>query len=151
MSYDMTGRTYRYFKGDVLYPFGYGLSYTNFTYSGLKSISSVGKGKPFSVSGNVKNSGPRDGEEVVQLYVAYKNTKGRAPEKALKGFQRIALKAGESKTITFNLTAEDLLLVDENGKSYQPSGQLMISAGGGQPGVKNKTTSNVISKTITIL
>ncbi len=151
MSYDMTGRTYRYFKGDVLYPFGYGLSYTNFTYSGLKSISSVGKGKPFSVSVNVKNSGPRDGEEVVQLYVAYKNTKGRAPEKTLKGFQRIALKAGESKTITFNLTAEDLLLVDENGKSYQPSGQLMISAGGGQPGVKNKTTSNVISKTITIL
>ena len=91
------------------------------------------------------------GEEVVQLYVSTQNKNIHAPLKALKGFQRIALKAGESKTVTFNLTADDLSLVNEEGKLYLPKGKLMISVGGGQPGVKNKTTSNVVSKMIAIL
>ena len=150
-NYDMTNRTYRYFAGEALYPFGYGLSFTTFKYENLNSPSSVTSGKNISVAAKVTNSGKEDGEEVAQLYISYPDVKGKAPLKALKGFQRIFLKAGESKTVQFNLTAEQLSLVDENGKLYQPKGKLIINVGGGQPGVKNKTTSNVVSKTITIL
>ena len=92
-----------------------------------------------------------DGEEVAQLYLSYPGVKGMAPIKALKGFTRIALKAGETKPVRFTLTPEQLSLVDENGKLYQPSGKLTISAGGGQPGVTNKTSGNVISKTVIIM
>ncbi len=149
--YSMTGRTYRYFKGEALYPFGYGLSYTSFNYNNLKVSSQLKKGVNTTVSVTVTNTGKRDGEEVVQLYLAHQNIKALAPLKALKGFKRIPLKAGESKTLSFTLTPEQLSLVGEDGKLYQPSGKVVVSLGGGQPGVKNKTTSNVISKTITVL
>ena len=149
--YSMTGRTYRYFKGEALYPFGYGLSYTSFNYNNLKVSSQLKKGVNTTVSVTVTNTGKRDGEEVVQLYLAHQNIKTMAPLKALKGFKRISLKAGESKTLSFTLTPEQLSLVGEDGKLYQPSGKVVVSLGGGQPGVKNKTTSNVISKTITVL
>ena len=149
--YSMKNRTYRYFKGDVLYPFGYGLSYTTFKYSLLTSLPVVAKGKNLVVTVFVKNTGGRDGEEVVQLYLSYPGVKGTAPLKALKGFTRIALKAGETKPVRFTLTPEQLSLVDENGKGYQPSGKLAISVGGGQPGVKNITSGNVISKTVIIM
>lgn len=148
--YSMKGRTYRYFKGEALYPFGFGLSYTNFTYSGMQLASWVKKGVNTTITATVKNTGSIDGEEVVQLYVAHPNIKGQAPLKALKGFQRIFLKAGESKTISFTLTPEQLSLVSEDGKQYQPLGQTTVSIGGGQPGVKNKTTSNVIAKTLNV-
>jgi beta-glucosidase len=149
--YDMTGRTYRYFMGDPLYPFGYGLSYTTFSYSGLKTPSSLAKNKKLTVSVTVKNTGKRDGEEVVELYVSHQYIKGRAPIRALKGFHRIALKAGETKLVTFTLTPEQLSLVsEEEGKLYQPDDKITISVGGGQPGVKNKTTSNVVSKSLIV-
>ncbi len=149
--YGMNGRTYRYFKGEALYPFGYGLSYTTFNYSNLLVPAKLKKGINCKVTVTVKNTGTKDGEEVVQLYVSHKDVKGEAPIKALKGFKRIALKAGESKTISFTLTPEQLSIIDQSGKAYQPTGKMMLSAGGGQPGVSNKTTSNVLSKTITIL
>jgi len=149
--YSMKGRTYRYFNGEALYPFGYGLSYTSFKYSNLKLPATVVKGKNTTVSVQVTNSGKTNGEEVVELYVANQNKNIHAPIKALKGFKRIELKAGETKTVIFNLTAADLSLVDEGGKSYLPKGKTIISVGGGQPGVKNKTTSNVVSKIISIL
>ncbi|MFT3843727.1 MAG: glycoside hydrolase family 3 C-terminal domain-containing protein [Lacibacter sp.] len=149
--YGMTGRTYRYFKGDALYPFGYGLSYTTFTYTNLAVPAQLKKGVNCKVTVTVKNTGTKNGEEVVQLYVSYPDVKGEAPIKALKGFKRIALKAGESKTIIFTLTSEQLSIIDQSGKAYQPTGKIVLSAGGGQPAVKNKTTSNVLSKTISIL
>ncbi len=149
--YSMKGRTYRYFKGEALYPFGYGLSYTSFNYSNLKASSQLRKGVNTTVSVTVTNTGKRDGEEVVQLYLAHKHIKTMAPLKALKGFRRIALKAGESRIVSFTLTPEQLSLVGEDGKLYQPSDKVVVSLGGGQPGVKNKTTSNVTSKTITVL
>lgn len=149
--YSMKNRTYRYFKGDALYPFGYGLSYTTFNYSKINAPASITAGKKVAISTVVKNTGSKDGEEVVQLYLVHQNAKGTAPLKVLKGFKRIALRAGESKNISFTLTPEDLSLVSEDGKLYQPKGKVTISIGGGQPGVKNKTTSNVNSKTITIL
>jgi beta-glucosidase len=148
--YSMNNRTYRYFTGEALYPFGYGLSYTNFSYSGLTAPASVAKGKNITVTVIVKNTGKKDGEEVVQLYVTHPDIKDKAPLKALKGFKRIFLKAGETKTISFTLTPEQLSLVNEDGESYQPKGKMSISVGGGQPGVKNKTTSNSITKQLTI-
>lgn len=147
--YSMTNRTYRYFKGEALYPFGYGLSYTNFVYSGFKSVSTIGKNKSLTVSATIRNKGTKDGEEVVQLYISHPGIP-LAPIKALKGFKRIFLKAGSTQVVTFTLTPEQLSLIDENGKQYQPSGKLVISIGGGQPGVKNTTTSNVVTKEITI-
>lgn len=150
--YSMDGRTYRYFKGEALYPFGYGLSYTTFNYSALTAPKTIGKNKKITVSVTVKNTGTRAGEEVVQLYISHQYIKGKTPVRALKGFKRIALKAGESKLISFTLTPEELSLVSEgDGKLFQPSGKLMISVGSGQPGVKNKTTGNVLSNSITVL
>jgi beta-glucosidase len=149
-SYDMTNRTYRYFTGEALYPFGYGLSYSTFNYSGLTAPASVIRGKNITITAIVKNTGKKDGEEVVQLYISYPGIKEKAPLKMLKGFKRISLKAGESKKISFTITPEQLSLVNEEGISYQTAGKLSISVGGGQPGVKNKTTSNVVTKQVTI-
>jgi beta-glucosidase len=149
-SYDMTGRTYRYFKGEALYPFGYGLSYTSFNYDKLKIADKAKKGEAVTVTARLTNTGKKDGEEVIQLYVSHPDKTNTEPIRALKGFQRIALKAGESKTIQFLLTAEQLSLINDKGETYQPDGEVTISVGGGQPGVKNKTTSNVVSKTITV-
>lgn len=151
MSYDMTGRTYRYFKGEALYPFGYGLSYTHFVYSGLKTSTTLAKNKKLTAAVMVRNTGARDGEEVVQLYISYPDSKDKAPIKSLKGFKRIFLKAGRSQVVSFTLSPEELSLINEKtGALYQPKGKVVLSIGGGQPGVTNKTTSNVISKDITI-
>jgi len=148
--YSMNNRTYRYFTGEVLYPFGYGLSYTTFKYDMLNIPVSVAAGKNIPVTARVTNTGKRNGEEVIQLYLSYPGLNAKKPIRALKGFQRISLKAGESKTIKFLLTPEQLSLTDETGKTYQPKGKLQISVGGGQPDVKNKVTSNTVTGSVTI-
>jgi beta-glucosidase len=149
--YSMNGRTYRYFKGEALYPFGYGLSYSAFSYRGLKSPKIIAAKKSVTVYVTVKNTSSLAGEEVVQLYVAFPKSTGKAPVRSLKGFKRILLKAGESKLVSFILTPEDLSLVSEkDGTLFQPKGKISISIGGGQPGMKTKTTSNVVSQIITI-
>ena len=149
--YSMDNRTYRYFKGEALYPFGYGLSYTRFKYDGLKVPATVANGKNIIVTARVTNTGKVNGEEVVQLYISHQGVKGKTALKALKGFQRIFLKAGESKTLSFTLTPAQLSIISEDGKLWEPKGKVAISVGGGQPGVKNKTTSNVISGIVTII
>ena len=108
-------------------------------------------GKNVTVSVAVTNTGKIAGDEVVQLYVSHQGTETKAPLKALKGFQRINLKAGERKVVTFTLTPEQLSLVADDGKTYQPKGKTMISIGGGQPGQARKTASNVVTGTINIL
>ena len=148
--YSMNGRTYRYFKGEALYPFGYGLSYTTFRYDMLKVPATVATGKNAIVSVRVTNTGKMNGEEVVQLYISHQGVQGKAPLKALKGFQRITLKTGESKVVSFTLIPDQLSLVREDGKMEEPKGKLIISIGGGQPGIKNKTTSNVIKGNLII-
>ncbi|WP_343692091.1 glycoside hydrolase family 3 C-terminal domain-containing protein [Chitinophaga sp.] len=147
--YAMHNRTYRYFKGKPLYPFGYGLSYTHFTYSRLKAPENARKGDPVNITVALTNTGEFDGDEVVQLYVSYPAV-ANAPVRSLKGFQRVALKRGESKEVAFTLTKEELSLVDENGKIYQPGGKTVISIGGGQPGVENAGTDKVLSHTMMI-
>jgi len=108
MDYDIRhGRTYQYFRGKPLYPFGFGLSYTTFEYSELK-ISTSSLKDSMVVSVNVKNTGKRDGEEVVQLYVSYPDSKVERPIKQLKGFKRVFIHAGESKTVEIPLKAMDL-------------------------------------------
>ena len=146
----MKERTYRYFTGEPLYPFGYGLSYSEFRYGKLKLPGTVQKGKTIPVSAIVTNIGTMAGDEVVELYVSHQVQKIKAPVRALKGFQRISLKAGETRVIRFTLTADQLSLVSETGDSYQPKDKLIISIGGGQPGVKKKTTSNVITGIVSV-
>lgn len=150
-NYSMANRTYRYFKGDALYPFGYGLSYTTFNYDNLTVPATAKAGTAVSVKVKVTNTGSNDGEEVVQLYVSNQNNAVRSALKALKGFQRIFLKAGESKTVQFNLTVNDLSVTDENGMQKLLKGSVAISVGGGQPGVQHKTTSTVLTKMIQLL
>ncbi|MBL7740813.1 MAG: glycoside hydrolase family 3 C-terminal domain-containing protein [Chitinophagaceae bacterium] len=149
--YSMENRTYRYFKGDPLYGFGYGLSYTSFHYDQLKVPAASQAGKKIIVSARVTNTGKRDGEEVVQLYLSNENKTIKAPLKALKGFKRIFLKAGESKIIQFTLTPQDLSVPDEKGTYRSLKGKLLVSVGGGQPDEKNKMTSNVQNRTVSVL
>jgi beta-glucosidase len=148
--YSMDGRTYRYFKGEALYPFGYGLSYTTFKYDQLKIPATIGKGKKIAITARVTNTGKLSGEEVVELYVEHPGLQTKAPLRALKGFKRINLKPGESQIVYFTLNTEQLSLRNNDGNLYQPTGKLMISVGGGQPDVLNKTTSNTISNTLVI-
>jgi beta-glucosidase len=110
MDYNIrNNRTYMYFKGQPLYPFGYGLSYTTFAYSNLRaSSSSVAGDGQVTVSVKVRNTGKRDGQEVVQLYVKHMGSKVERPIKEFKGFERVALKAGETKTVRIPLEAKDL-------------------------------------------
>jgi beta-glucosidase len=147
--YSMTGRTYRYFNGQALYPFGYGLSYSTFKYSIPKAPSNMAKGKSLKVFFTLANTSGKDGEEVAQLYISHEGPMQK-PIRALKGFQRVFLKAGETKTLSFTLTPEQLSLVNEAGMLYQPTGKMSISIGGGQPGVPNKTRSNTVTKVIAV-
>jgi beta-glucosidase len=149
-SYSMENRTYRYFTGEALYPFGHGLSYTRFQYDQLAVPASISKGRKATVSVRVKNSGDRAGEEVVQLYVSQPQNGSRAPLRALKGFKRISLKPGESKLLQFQLSPADLSIVNDAGIPVQTTGRISIAVGGGQPDVKVKASSNVVKKEIMV-
>jgi beta-glucosidase len=130
--YAMKGRTYRYFEGKPLYPFGYGLSYTTFSYRGLRSPKVIHAGDPLAVEVTVTNTGKLDGDEVAQLYLSFPNVPG-APLRALRGFQRVQLKAGESQKVRFALKDRDLSMVSEAGEPIIAEGKYSVSIGGGQP------------------
>jgi beta-glucosidase len=146
--YNMDGRTYRYFKGDPLYPFGYGLSYTRFSYSNLQSGAATTIGKSLDVSVDVRNTGSRDGDEVVELYLRHPDVQGRTPIHALDGFERIHLKAGEKKTVRFTLSPRQLSIVKENGDRAEAPGKLEIYVGGEQPLEKAVANGKVLEKDI---
>ena len=130
----MKGRTYRYFDGEPLWPFGFGLSYTNFTYSGLTlSRTSINAGDHLDASVTVTNSGKLAGDEVVQLYLKFPDITG-APIRALRGFQRIHLEPGASQKVHFELNPRDLSIVTEAGDIIVAQGKYTLSLGGGQPG-----------------
>ena len=131
--YSMENRTYRYFKGAPQWGFGYGLSYTTFQYDQLEIPESVNVHSPAEVRVRVTNTGKRDGEEVVQLYVSRSVDGQRTPLRAMKGFNRIMVRAGESKTITFTLTPEDLGIIDQEGYQRFVAGEVNVFVGGGQP------------------
>ncbi|WP_157136944.1 glycoside hydrolase family 3 C-terminal domain-containing protein [Sphingomonas sp. PAMC 26617] len=132
--YRMANRTYRYFAGRVEYPFGHGLSYTRFAYSALRpATSSVAAGQGTSVSVAVRNTGVLAGDEVAQLYLSVPGREG-APIRSLKGYQRVHLAAGETKTLTFALEPRDLALANAAGAMAVTKATYQIWVGGGQPG-----------------
>ena len=133
--YDMSGRTYRFFSGDPLYPFGYGLSYTKFSYSNLKLQSEkIAAGENLQASAEVLNAGDRAGDEVVELYVSHKNAPVPVPTRSLEGLERIHLNPGETETVTFTLTPRSLSEIDNLGRRVEDPGEFEISIGGKQPG-----------------
>jgi len=139
--YAMKNRTYRYFTGKPLYPFGYGLSYTTFSYSGLKlPEESIKAGQPLQAEVTLTNTGKRAGDEVAQLYLEFPKVDG-APLKALRGFERVHLAPGASQTVTFKLNPRDMSMVTADGKPVVAAGEYNISVGGGQPG----TTAQVVT------
>ena len=131
--YAMKGRTYRYFEGKPLYPFGYGLSYTKFSYTGLMlPKNAINAGDPLTAEVTIANTGKLEGDEVAQLYLAFPNTPG-APLRALRGFKRVHLKPGESQKVEFELKDRDLSMVNDAGEPIIAEGKYSVSIGGGQP------------------
>ena len=132
-SYSMKDRTYRYFTGTPLYPFGYGLSYTTFAYSDLRvPTEPVAGGGTLKAEATVTNTGKLAGDEVVELYLGFPNVAG-APLKALRAFRRVRLEAGASERVQFELHPRDLSMVTEGGVIIVPEGEFQLSIGGGQP------------------
>jgi beta-glucosidase len=132
--YTMRGRTYRYYGGTPVYPFGAGLSYTTFRYGPLRVEPVNGAAENgVVVTTEVENTGQREGDEVAQLYLTPPAFDG-APRVALRGFQRLALKAGERRQVQFRLSARDLSFVTADGTRQTMPGQYRISVGSGQPG-----------------
>ncbi len=141
------GRTYQYYNGTPIYPFGFGLSYTNFEYSNIKvSESSVDANGKVTVTADVKNAGSVAGSEVVQLYVSVPNADGKTlPLKQLKGFDKLSLAAGETKTVSFELNIKDMNFFDETTqKIYVPTGEYTIYV------AKNANDENALTQKINV-
>ena len=137
--YSMKGRTYRYMKAEPLYPFGFGLSYTHFSYSGLQvSKNKIRKGETVQAEVTLTNTGKYAGDEVVQLYITHENMGTEAPLFALKGFQRVSLAPGASIKVNFTLIPDKLAVVNEKGQSLVPAGKVKISIGGALPGSRSE-------------
>jgi beta-glucosidase len=139
--YAMKGRTYRYFEGDPLYPFGFGLSYTTFAYRKLSLPAQIKAGDEVGVAVEVENTGSRSGEEVVQLYmkgvpldIRTAGAAGLRPKHWLAGFERVALRAGEKKTVRFALSPRRFSATQADGRRLVEPGTFEVSIGGGQTG-----------------
>jgi beta-glucosidase len=132
--YAMKNRTYRYFTGQPLYPFGYGLSYSKFEFSNLQlSTKKLKAGDPLTIEADVHNASQRDGDEVVELYLSFPNSP-IAPIRALRGFTRVSVSTGATQHVRFTLDSRDLSEVDKKGNRIVAKGVHRISIGGAQPG-----------------
>ena len=125
--YRMQGRTYRFMQKEPLYPFGYGLSYTRFTYSNLRV-------EGMRVRVDVRNTGDCDGDEVVQLYLSHPAASVPVPIRQLAGFRRMALRKGQQKTVAFTLARDQLAVYDDQGRPFIEPGEVVLHVGGGQTG-----------------
>ncbi len=133
-NYSMKNRTYRYFTGEPLYAFGYGLSYSQFSHGKLAvAESAVEAGDSLGVEVDAKNTGEREGDEIDELFLGFPGLPG-APFRALRGFQRVKLQARETRHIRFTLSPRDLSMVNEAGERMVAAGSYKVSVGGGQPG-----------------
>lgn len=143
MDYDIThGRTYMYFKEKPLYPFGYGLSYTRFNYSGTTLNDRViERGDTLRVCFNLKNSGDMDGDEVVQLYVSARKHTDKDPIKQLKAFQRISLRKGEMKKVELTVPYTELQIWDEKQNRFiLPDKEMTLEIGASSSDIRLRTT-----------
>jgi len=132
--YNMEGHTYRYFRGDPLYAFGHGLSYTTFGYHNLRlSSKRLAPGDALTVSVEVENSGGRAGDEVVQVYLCDVEASVPVPIRQLVAFKRLHLEAGERQEVRFVLTPDQFSLIDEEGERTIEPGRFRIAVGGRQP------------------
>jgi beta-glucosidase len=151
--YNMKGRTYRYFTGEPLFPFGYGLSYTTFTYSNLKLPNQMRAGDEAKLSVDVQNTGKMAGEEVVQVYVTQTSRSANSPVRSLAAFERIALKPGEKKTVQLTLPALRFAATGADGRRLAQPGAYEISVGGKQPGFQglaDASTTSVVTGSLQI-
>jgi beta-glucosidase len=151
--YAMKGRTYRFFEGAPLYPFGHGLSYGRFEYSDLQvpATAAVGTSVPLSVT--VRNAGTMAADEVVQVYLAHDDAPAGAPRRALKAFRRVALAPGQAETVRFTLDERALSLVGPDGERSVGPGRVRVSVGGKQPGVSgtaDASTTQVVTAALAL-
>jgi len=149
--YNMKGKTYRYFKGSPLFEFGYGLSYSTFTYSEFELPKEIYTNKEITVSVNVTNNGEFDGDEVVQCYSSIIEDDGLNPQKSLVGFKRVAINAGETIKVSFTIKPSQLAKVNSNYKMVVNEGELVVSIGGAQPSENRLKSGNTISKKIQLV
>jgi len=144
--YSMENRTYKYFKGEPLYSFGYGLSYTKFKYGNLEiNPLKANTDKDIHLSVDIENIGKYSGDEVVQLYISNNTAPIHLPIRELKGFKRIHLKPGEVKTVSFTLKPYHLSYITEEGKRILEPGKFTVSVGGCQPGFCEDNLNILIS------
>jgi len=152
--YQMDGRTYRYFKKEPLFPFGYGLSFTRFSYSKLSVPETIKPGGELTISVEVKNAGARDGEEVVQVYLSRPDSKSVVnPIRWLAAYKRIFLRTGEKQKITLTVRPHEIMTYDASGNPVIEPGTLVVSVGGQQPDFKDRLaafTTEVLTKKIQI-
>jgi beta-glucosidase len=147
-NYTMEGRTYRYFKGEPLWEFGYGLSYTSFAYKNLQVQASFNAGNEIKLTIEVTNTGKMDGEEVVQVYVSDEESSVPVPIRSLAGFKKVFLKAGETKKVEITLNPERFSVIDKAYNRVIEPGKFVISVGGKQPGVTIPTDGSCVQAEI---
>jgi beta-glucosidase len=149
-NYSMENRTYRYFDGKPLYPFGYGLSYTKFAYSDLKlPTTSVNAGDSLDAEVTVTNSGAVAGDEVAELYLKFPDVAG-APRIAMRGFKRVHLEPGASTQVSFTLKPRDMSMVTAVGQPEVAGGAYTVTIGGGQPDTGAPTVSGTVNVSRTV-
>jgi beta-glucosidase len=150
--YNMKNRTYRYFTGDPLFPFGFGLSYTTFSYKKLKVNTTVHQGDSVKVAVKVKNTGKVAGDEVVQLYLSDLTADVTVPIHALKGFKRLHFNPGETKSVTLTLSPDAFSIIDNDNQRKIKPGKFEVFVGGHQPGPKAaKGEPGILKKVITLI
>jgi beta-glucosidase len=151
--YAMRGRTYRFFTGTPLYPFGHGLSYARFEYSGLKVPADLVAGAPLPVAVTVRNTGAMPADEVVQVYVAHESAPDGAPQRALKAFTRVRVEPGQSRRVSLALDERALSIVEPDGQRSLGPGRIVIAVGGRQPGLSTgdaQGTTQVVTAVVTV-
>lgn len=142
--YNMKNRTYRYFMGDPLYKFGYGLSYTTFAYNNLKVTDKIKAGSDVTVTVDVENTGKLEGDEVVQLYLSHPGSKVNVANISLQGFRRVHLKPGEKQTITLVLKPKQYSVFAEGKGFTTEPGVIALAIGGSQPGDAKAKSTEVV-------
>jgi beta-glucosidase len=148
--YAMAGRTYRYYKDPVLYPFGYGLSYTGFHYDSLQIEKAVAPGDSLHLSVHVANTGHVEGDEIAQIYISALDAPVPVPIRSLRALRRIHLRPGQADILHFAVAPDAFTVIDDKMQRVPLYGKYSISAGGGQPDTTRATTSNTITITASI-